>query len=305
MKLSFYRKLSFMACTLAVVATMTTSLNAQEGASCDQPLFQEAAWGLSQSQSKRFLSDATLPENRTLSDGEVYDRLKKDINKMYQARNLKSGPFVSADALASKIQWAASCTGNDFSMLAAVVKLESAYCSLLHNKSGGDSGCGQFTSASIGYFKNQLRLPGRKENGSALMKKTIEEVMRNCASGSTFVNENSLAELFSQSKDKIRQDLRTGKNISLDVLSTAIYLKFYYSISGFYYNAASSAPGALSRYNGGGVANYGSKVYGHAQKIEYGVCSKDQDYLKAIEKAACELSADKEVCSLTVPTFDI
>ena len=82
-------------------------------------------------------------------------------------------------------------------------------------------------------------------------------------------------------------------------------MKFYYAISGFYYNAASKAPGALSRYNGGGVANYGEKINGHAQKIDGSFCSKNPEYLKSIESAACDLSSDEEVCSLTVPTFEI
>lgn len=291
---------SFMALTLS-----TGAVGAQDIGSCERNMFEKAAWGLSQSNARRFLEDATLPANRGLSDGEVYDRLLASIQSMYKARKLSDGPFVSATSLASKIQWVAECTGHDFSMLAAVVKVESAYCSLMHNKGGGDSGCGQFTGASIGFFKNQLRLPGRKENGSALMKKTIEELVSRCAPGSSYVNENSLVELFSKSDSDIRANLRSGENISVDLLATAIYLKFYYAISGFYYNAASSQPGALSRYNGGGVANYGTKINGHATKIDGKVCSKDPAYLRQIESAACELSLSPEVCQLTVPTFDI
>lgn len=302
MKFGLLSKFTALIC---VTASLSAPLLANESNSCDQNLFQQAAWGLSQSQSKRFLADATLPEHRNLSDGEIYDNILTSIKSMYKARKISNSPYVTAESLASKIQWAAECTGHDYSMLSAVIKVESAYCSLMHNKSGGDSGCGQFTSAAIGFFKNQLRLPGKKENGSALMKKTIEQVMRNCAPGSSHVNENSLVELFSKSKDGIRSDLRSGKNISLDVLATAIYLKFYYAISGFYYNASSSQPGALSRYNGGGVKNYGEKINGHAVRINGEVCGKDQDYLKAIELGACEISGTASVCSLTTPTFEI
>ncbi len=296
---------SFIVASLMALTLGSTHLKAQDVGSCDTNMFEKAAWGLSQSNSRRFLEDATLPSHKGLSDGEVYDRLHASIQSMYKARRLSNGPYVSASSLASKIQWAAECTGHDFSMLAAVIKVESAYCSLMHNKGGGDSGCGQFTGAAIGFFKNQLRLPGRKENGSPLMKKTIEELVSRCAPGSSYVNENSLVELFSQSNEDIRTNLRSGKNISVDLLATAIYLKFYYAISGFYYNAASSQPGALSRYNGGGVANYGSKINGHATKIDAQLCSKDPAYLKEIESAACELSAAPEVCELTLPTFDI
>lgn len=294
----------FIAATLAL-SLGTSALKAQEIGSCETNMFEKAAWGLSQSNSRRFLQDATLPGNKGLSDGEVHDRLLSSIESMYKARGLSEGPFVSASSLASKIQWAAECTGHDFSMLAAVVKVESAYCSLMHNKGGGDSGCGQFTGASIGFFKNQLRLPGRKENGSALMKKTIEEVVSRCAPGSSYVNENSLVELFSKSDADIRNELRSGKNISVDLMATAIYLKFYYAISGFYYNASSSQPGALSRYNGGGVADYGKKINGHATKIDGQVCSKDPQYLRQIEDAACELSGDSDICQLTLPIITI
>jgi hypothetical protein len=271
---------------------------------CQENALQKTAWGLSNSQARTFLSDATLPGNLSASDGEVRDRLVNSISSFYRARGASSS-YVSADSLAAKIQWAAQCTGNDFSMLAGIIKVESAYCSLLHNKGGGDSGCGQFTSAAIGFYRNQLRLPGRKENGSTNMKNTIETIMRNCASGSTYVQEDSLHKLFSESKASIREKLRGGHNISLDVLATAIYLKFYYSISGFYYKATDSRPGALSRYNGGGFAGYGKKMNGVAHQINGEVCEKDESYLEEIQEATCDLSMDKEVCDLLTPTYSI
>ena len=273
---------------------------------CQENTLHESAWGLRDSQARTFLSDATLPGNLGASDGEIRDRLEASISKFYRARG-KSSNYTSASSLAAKIQWAAQCTGNDFSMLAGIIKVESAYCSLLHNKGGGDSGCGQFTSAAIGYYRNQLRLPGRKENGSTNMKNSIEELMRRCAPGSSYVEEDSLHKLFSMDKTSIRKPLRNGENISLDILATAIYLKFYYSISGegFYYDATTSGPGALSRYNGGGFAGYGKKINGEAMKIDAQMCQKDESYLESIEEAACELSVDKEVCDMRTPIYSI
>ena len=51
------------------------------------------------------------------------------------------------------------------------------------------------------------------------------------------------------------------------------------------------------------LANYGEKVYGHAQKVDFGACVKDESYLKQIESAACEVSGS--VCDLLTPTFSI
>lgn len=269
--------------------------------SCQMNYFKRSAWGLSQTGRERMLSDATLAGNLSVSEGEAYERLYKDIKKTYG--NKEQGNFIDASSLAKKIQWAASCTGNDFTMLAAIVKGESMYCHLLHNKGGGDSGCGQFTSAAIGFFKNQLRTPGRKEDGHPRLKSTIEEIVSRCAPGSSYINENSLVDLFSLSKEGIREDLRTGKNISRDLLATAIYLKFYYAVSGFYYNASSTSPGALSRYNGGGVANYGTKAYNKAIKIQADMCQKDTDFLKGIEKVACELGDDQNSCQMNVSSI--
>jgi len=269
---------------------------------CHMNDLKQAAWGLSQTGRNRFLSDATLPGNLSASDSEIYERLVTDIRKTYGG---EKGNFGEADSIARKIQWAAECTGNDFTMLAAIIKGESMYCHLLHNKGGGDSGCGQFTSASINFFKNQLRLSGRIENGHPRMKATIEDVMTKCAPGSSYVNENSLAELFNKSKGEIRSELRGGKNLSLDILATAVYLKFYYSIAGFYYDATSSAAGALSRYNGGGVANYGQKAYNKAIKIDSDVCSKDEDYLERMQETACALGDDLSSCSMNVPSYEI
>ncbi|MFT6067910.1 MAG: hypothetical protein ACJAT2_002877 [Bacteriovoracaceae bacterium] len=274
---------------------------------CDVNMLHKSAWGLSETKQRRFLSDATLPGNQSVSEGEKLDRLKSSISKVYKGRGYgSSGPYVSVDSLASKLSWAASCTGHDFSMLAAVVKVESAYCSILKNLGGGgDSGCGQFTSAAIGFFKNQLRLPGRKENGSARMKRTIEELMSRCAPGSSHVEEDSLAKLFSKDKASIREELRTGKNISLDLLATAIYFKFYYSISGFYYDASNPAPGAFSRYNGGGHAGYSTLLNNNATQINAPICQKDKSYLRPIEAVACELSEDKSACNMTTRIISI
>ena len=287
--------------TFATFQIPAQAINGMPNA-CHVDQVQKAAWGLSQTGRERFLSDATLPGNLTVSDNEIYERLYSDIKKTYGG---EKGNFGDADSIARKIKWAAECTGNDFTMLAAIIKGESMYCHLLHNKSGGDSGCGQFTSASINFFKNQLRLPGKIENGHPRMKRTIEDIMNRCAPGSSYVNEDSLANLFAKSKDQIRQELRTGKNLSLDILATAVYLKFYYSISGFYYNANSSKPGALSRYNGGGVANYGSMAYNKAIKISHDICMKDESYLESMQETACSLGEEASACSMNIATIEI
>ncbi len=306
MKKSIATALTLLALSVPAMAqdSILDEIGPNEGMpnSCHTNMIKRAAWGLSAKGRERFLSDAILPGNLSVSDDEIYQRLVTDIKKTYRG---DQGNFASADSVAKKIQWAAECTGNDFTMLAAIIKGESMYCHLLHNKGGGDSGCGQFTSASIDFFKNQLRVSGRKENGHPLMKRTIEDIMDRCAPGSSFVNENSLAELFDKSKEDIRAELRTAKNLSLDILATAIYLKFYYSVSGFYYNAASSAPGALSRYNGGGVANYGQKAYDKATKINFNMCEKDNDYIQRMQDTACSLGEDRSACEMNVPTITL
>jgi hypothetical protein len=290
--------------SLVLLLTASFSLWANQ---CEVNTLQKAAWGLSETKQQRFLSDATLPGNISVSEGEKLDRLKASIGKVYRSRgHADQGPYVSKDNLAAKLKWAANCTGHDFAMLAAVVKVESAYCSILKNLGGGgDSGCGQFTSAAIGFFKNQLRLPGRKENGSARMKSTIEEIMLRCAPGSSHVQEDSLANLFAKDKASIREELRTGKNISLDLLATAIYFKFYYSVSGFYYDAKSAAPGAFSRYNGGGHVGYSTILNNNAIQINAPLCQKDESYLRDVESEACELSDDRSACQMTTPIYDI
>jgi hypothetical protein len=291
---------------LLSVLFLTTSFSLWAN-QCGENMLKKAAWGLSEAKQERFLSDATLPGNMSVSEGEKLDRLKASIGKVYKARGHgDQGPYVDTNSLAAKIKWAANCTGHDFAMLAAVVKVESAYCSILKNLGGGgDSGCGQFTSAAIGFFKNQLRLPGRKENGSSRMKSTIEEIMLRCAPGSSHVEEDSLANLFAKDKASIREELRTGKNISLDILATAIYFKFYYSVSGFYYDAQSAAPGAFSRYNGGGHVGYSTILNNNAIQISAPLCKKDKTYLKSIEAGACELSDDFTACDMMTPTFKI
>ncbi len=280
------------------VITILTSLfyNQVHAQQCSTNNLHSAAWGMSPRQAERMLSNAELPNNRNVQYREKVTRVFNHISQFHNGSSV-----ISNADLAQTIVDTSICTGHDFTFLAGILKKESTYCLDRHNENSGASGCGQFTTWPIRVFKNQLLLPGREENGDPDFKRSIETLLSRCYQDrpekiEEFIN------LFSQSRSTIRSFLRRGDDIEMDLIASAIYLKFYYARAGFYFNPSSSSPGALSLYGEG--SRYASDAMEIINQVDY-TCVENEDYLKKIEETSCELSDDSRACQLTVPSYDI
>jgi hypothetical protein len=268
---------------------------------CTDYQVESAAYSINSTRYNRIVSDASLPRNRQISQRDKKNRIEDHIQAIYQSQRIRNSE-ISIDELATLLADVATCTGNDFSMLAAVVAKESIYCYDRHNRRGGDSGCGQFTTPAITEIKNQLRLPGRQTSGTNEGQRALETLLHNCYTGNGR-SVDYFKSVFSQSPSQVRMFLRSGEDIQLDLIATGMYLKLLYGISGFYFDANSRSAGALARYNGGGTRGYASSVNQKAQNVN--ACGVDESAIMEIESHACSLSNDPAACHMTVPTYEI
>ncbi len=272
------------------------NLNFAQAQICANFQVEDAAWGMTPRQAERMLSNAELPNNQRVSRSEKIERVKNHIDVFHNGSNI-----ISNDELARTLVDVAECTGHDFTFFAGIIKKESTYCLDRHNNGSGASGCGQFTSWPIRVYKNQLLLPGREENGDPDFKAAIETLLSRCYEGRP-EKIDQFIELFSQSRSTVKSFLRRGEDTEMDLVASAIYLKFYYARTGFYYNPHSRAAGALSLYGEG--SSYATQAMNTINQVNY-TCSENDPYLLDIEDTSCELSDDPAACHLTTPTYDI
>lgn len=285
-------------CYALITGFIIIFLNATlaEAQTCANYQVEDAAWGMTPSQARRMTSNAGLPNNRDVSRSEKIRRVYNHINISHGGTNI-----ISNEDLARTIVDVAQCTGHDFTFFAGIIKKESTYCLDRHNNSSGASGCGQFTSWPIRVFKNQLLLPQREENGDPDFKEAIEVLLSRCYEGRPEKIEQFI-ELFSQSRSTVKSFLRRGEDTEMDLVASAIYLKFYYARTGFYYNPHSRSAGALSLYGEG--SSYATQAMNTINQVNY-TCVENDPYLIDIENTSCELSDDPAACQLTTPTYDI
>ncbi len=214
--------------------------------------------------SNYFERDATDPANLRLSREDLRAIIKRDVEKtMKLFANSKwadKGTVRDTNSITNKIMWAAECTGNDPIVLASIIGNESSYCFFTESLSGGgDSGCGQFTGTAISSLKKATG--NASEEVYRQVIEPVQEMAEQCAKGSSFVDPETFRKFFAKSTANIKKDLVNGKNLSLDIMSTAIFLKILYASSGGVYYDLSSKKRAIWRYNGGGVKNYTQHVY--------------------------------------------
>lgn len=280
---------------IAVLATMTSPALAEKQY-CQFGDIYDAAWSFSSNAQRRFVRNFTEPRNANVSQSEKERRVLRVINKYHQGL---SG-VISDDGLAKLIVWASDCTGHDFTYYAALVEQESSMCKVrLSTSGGGDSGCGQFTSPAINVIKNQMRLPGRKDNAANPQAKVLmEQMVRRCMdsyplrggkSGSQRTNE--FIHLMSQSIGHIKGVFRNGSQISNDLIATAVFLKFLVARTGGYI-IPGAAPGALASYNG--KSAYANWVRNKANNVSM-VCTDDSAEL-AMGYSACMMSDNPGAC---------
>lgn len=261
---------------------------------------EKAAWGMTNTQFNRMVENAELPKNKKLSRKVKAKRIKDHmVDTAHSGLN-----DISATELSQLITEVADCTGVDFSFFAGILHVESKYCLDRYNEDSKASGCGQFTDAPVEVYKNQLRLPGRDQNGHPRFKEAIETLLNRCYKG----DEEDIAyfkDVFSKSVGQTKIYLRKAGNFKLDLIASAIFFKFSYARAGFYYDPETPDPGAVKLYSTEpGYTGEVMEQVGQIEKANYD-CGPDDEYLKAVGEASCALSADPRACDLVIPTYDI
>lgn len=277
--------------TTAILATPFWAFAEEACSEGYQPI--PVAWSIGKSDYTRMMKDASLGRNKSVDHEEKVERVMAHMDRIRAGLKSINVP-VSDRALADMIIKVADCTGNDYSIFAALLGKESYYCADRHNNSGGDSGCGQFTTPAITEIKNQMRLPGAKNHGTDYGKKGFDDLLARCDAASRAEQKEAFKDLFSDPVKSIKTFLRGGHDIETDLIATAIYLKFNYGLSGFYYDPGKKAQGALSRYNGGGTAGYAKSVNNSAIKVKSCI-ERDQEAAE-VGAEACALSGDMFLC---------
>lgn len=174
--------------------------------------------------------------NKGVSKEEKQKRVEKHIPK-YRTQI----PQISNEKLAQYIVNASEIVGVDFSILSSVVRKESVYCKVRHNKTGGDSGCMQFTTAGLTELKHQFGLAGPKHNAAG-----VPEVLKSFVAKYFKDQSGRESVFFHWLKSPVADQkvaLRGTSIIDVDILAGAILLKVYLSTSNGNYITA------LRQYN--------------------------------------------------------
>jgi hypothetical protein len=265
-KMMALKKLTKFVALITAATSMITNTFAFSFRSADFDLesnFHKAFY-FTPERSNYFELDATDPANLRLSREDLREIIRADVDKtMKLFANSKwadKGTRRDVDSITNKIMWAAECTGNDPIVLASIIGNESSYCFFTESLSGGgDSGCGQFTGTAISSLKKATG--NASEEVYRQVTEPVQEMAEQCAKGSSFVEPKTFKNFFAKSTADIKKDLVNGKNLSLDIMSTAIFLKILYASTGGVYYDNGSKKRAIWRYNGGGVKNYTQHVY--------------------------------------------
>lgn len=286
---------------LGIISLFLTCPLAHSKMICEDSNLYDAAWGMSPNAHRIFTSDLSEPANSRLSKDQKRAAVKRAIERYHSG----AGGYTS-EQIARAIVWAADCTGNDFKWFAAVVGNESLYCSTRLG-SGGDSGCGQFTTPALISLKLQMKLPSRPrgnvDTASPRSTQAMKEMVSSCYQRYDGMVDGSQGPgseaLFYNVLDK---DISSIKNIfqrasamHVDILATAIFLKFNVALAGGY-TVPGSAMGGIARYNGGGVSNYLSHIQKQRGYIQSNFMCVEDTYTISVEAAACDLEEDREAC---------
>ena len=202
------------------------------------------------------------------------------------------------------------CTSNDFKWFAAIIGHESSYCKN-RKGAGGDSGCGQFTSAAIDSMKLQLKLPSRtrgsKDTASPRATKAMKEMISSCykaydgmVDGSEGEgNEDLFYSVMDRQVESLKSVFRKASAMHVDILASAIFLKFQVALAGGYILPGTKR-GGIAKYNGGGTKDYLKHIRKKAKnikvnKVNYS-CIEDT-YTSSVAEFACEIdNEDPDAC---------
>lgn len=285
---------------LLLILGLSFNASSNSNLVCEDATVHDSAYGMSNTQLNRFESNLTENRNRGVSYRDKVKRVKEAVE--YRNGNLGFPAGHDSQSIAEAAVWAANCTGNDFTVFAAILSVESGYCGDLVG-GGSDSGCSQLSArrgASVHELKSQLNISGGDGSANPDVTRAARNMVLSCFNNDR-TQYNAFMEFYGRTFDEIKRDLRRGTNVYFDVLMGAIYLKFVTSLAGGYM-VPGDAPGGIARYNGGGVPNYLGKVQGTGQaegRLEQisGSCYQDNFSPNVLGEACGTMGLQGALCN--------
>ncbi len=292
---------------LGMITLMISSLSVAKFSPkmiCNKPTLHNAAWQMNSKTRSTFISNLTEPENEQYTKEQRVAVVNSAIKKYHSGVD-----NYTTKQIAKAIIWASDCTGNDFKWFAGIIGNESLYCKSRLGK-GGDSGCGQFTGAAIDSIKLQLKLKsrpkGKLDTASSISTKAMENMVKSCYESYDGIvdgsegpgNEELFYNVMNRSHKNLKIVFQKATAMHVDILASAIFLKFNAAIAGGYI-IPGSRPGGIARYNGRGIRNYLRKVIRTVNRdlfipMTY-TCVEDW-YTLEIVAFACQIDENPEAC---------
>tara|TARA_B110001454_G_scaffold106457_1_gene100170 strand:- start:4465 stop:5358 length:894 start_codon:yes stop_codon:yes gene_type:complete len=278
---------------VTLLCVLSTSVYSQE---CDvrDAEFSQAGYFLGNYQQRLLLKESVLPRNTVKTKADKVQSVQKSIEATWGGKKV---PELTSIELAELVVDVASSVGIDFQILASILKKESLYCINRFNRRGGDSGCMQFTTPAITEMKHQLGFSGEGKYTPGTPELLAQLASRFFKDDSQ-VKTGAYLKWLSKSISDIKTDLRRGSNFQYDILTGAIYLKLYLSVSNGNYVVA------VRNYNGSKRKfAYQSSVMVNATKISQSEdqnfnwnCYDNEKFSEDVHKLACQFEEDYESC---------
>lgn len=253
----------------------------------------QTGYMLSVNQVRLLQKKMPLPRNVKTTTLEKISRVESHITKTWKSDSI---PGITAAGLAKIIVEVSEKVGIDYQVLAAIVHKESGYCMFRLNKTGGDSGCMQFTAPALKEMKHQFGFAGELKHAPGVPE-TLDQLAQNYFSSDTDGRFVSFKKWWSLGIEQIKQSIRGQKNHDFDILSGGLFLKFYLALANGNYGIA------VRNYNGSIKKHaYQESVLNNAAKVSWdqadvdATCEEDLIFESEIHKSSCELTDDPVRC---------
>ena len=248
---------------------------------------------ISTNQIRILQKNLSLPRNSKTSTTEKITRVENHIIKIWKNDRI---PGIKAAELAKLIVDVSEKVGVDYQVLAAIVHKESGYCMFRLNKTGGDSGCMQFTSPALKEMKHQFGFAGEAKHAQGVPEvlNLLAQIYFSSESDARFA---AFKKWWALDIKQMQSSIRGQKNYEFDILSGGLFLKFNLALANGNYNLA------VRNYNGSSKKQaYQESVMGNASKVSWDqveidrACEDDLSFENEIHKSSCELTDDSQSC---------
>lgn len=287
------KKVQILIASIFLVSLQLLSLHASAQSMCQRQNWHTASWQITGPKLNVLRGTRNLQRNKSVGEPQMVSRIEARVKATHGDL-----PDITNGRLSHIIADASIASGTDFSMLSGILQQESAFCRIRYNRTGGDSGCMQFTTAAVKELKNQFDL-NSKEPAAAGVSASLKAIVHNYYKDQPN-REGAFYSWLRSSTNSMRVQLRTGRNHDIDILAGAILLKVNLALTRGNYATA------LQYYNGSKrKERYSREVVARAMNVAYSDddCMQDVNFARDVYGTACEVSGDSDCFVGDDPAF--